>query len=606
MRRLGGVLAATACLLLLVPSLALADPNSLYQGPGPRPGPDILYEPLADAPQLQNTGNWNAPPILVSGATAYRDGEFLYQDWLYDDTGALGTQVASDPRFSGNQFSRPAGTYTYPTNTAVYGNNAADIVEVRVEPQVTSTAFRITFNTIKDSSVLGATLALGGTAGTLRAWPYSANVRSPAQFFLTVHGTTTPGAVAADVRNPALLGTPIVSTPSASLDMTRRQVTVSVPHSVWNPGTSTVRLQAGAGLWNASTSLYRVPTMGGSATAPGGAQLLGSAPALFNLAFRDECQFEDPLPLMGTVPAGCEPLPNVQHPGAVTDPAWWREKTQAHVLGSGTLLATPDISQFFASVDFSKLVSQIDDETNVPQTGAMNRIMASHYETEQGAVYSETCSTTANNCGGWLRSRLQPYAIYVPPEPMPADGYGVTLLLHSLGANYNQFLGSKNQSQLGDRGPGSIVLTASGRGPDGWYYGYAASDTFEMWADAAARYTLDPAWTVISGYSMGGYATYKLGSQFPDLFAKGQPVVGPPGQGVWVPPADPHRGCGLEYQPDARLLPQRSLPDLERFSRRARACRKRAGSGGRVRRARPPLRVGSFRDRRPLCACDQR
>ncbi len=78
------------------------------------------------------------------------------------------------------------------------------------------------------------------------------------------------------------------------------------------------------------------------------------------------------------------------------------------------------------------------------------------------------------------------------------------------------------------------MITAAGRGPDGWYYGYAASDTFEMWADAAARYTLDPEWTAISGYSMGGYATYKLGAQFPDLFAKGQPVVGPPGQGIWV------------------------------------------------------------------------
>src|SRR5687767_6649369 len=91
-------LAMAVAVCLLVPALAAADPNSLYQGPGPRPGPDILYEPLADAPQLQNTGNWNAAPILVSGTTAYRDGEFLYQDWIYDDTGALGNQAPSDPR----------------------------------------------------------------------------------------------------------------------------------------------------------------------------------------------------------------------------------------------------------------------------------------------------------------------------------------------------------------------------------------------------------------------------------------------------------------------------------------------------------------------------
>jgi hypothetical protein len=49
---------------------------------------------------------------------------------------------------------------------------------------------------------------------------------------------------------------------------------------------------------------------------------------------------------------------------------------------------------------------------------------------------------------------------------------------------------------------------------------------FEVWADVARRYRLDPAWTVISGYSMGGFGTFKLGSQFPDLFARAQPTVG--------------------------------------------------------------------------------
>ena len=135
-----------------------------------------------------------------------------------------------------------------------------------------------------------------------------------------------------------------------------------------------------------------MPTAGNpTATQPGGAQLLGSPPALFNLAFRDECQQEDPVP-PGTVPAGCEPMPNVQSPNAVSAPSWWRENSQAEVLGSGTLLATPDISPFFANVDFSKLANQVNDETDVPQTGPMNRIMASHFETEQGVNYSGTAT----------------------------------------------------------------------------------------------------------------------------------------------------------------------------------------------------------------------
>ena len=60
------------------------------EGTAPRPGPAVLYQPLARAPQLENAPGsvWHAPPILVSGASAYRSGEFLYQGYLYDDHGA--------------------------------------------------------------------------------------------------------------------------------------------------------------------------------------------------------------------------------------------------------------------------------------------------------------------------------------------------------------------------------------------------------------------------------------------------------------------------------------------------------------------------------------
>jgi hypothetical protein len=85
-------------------------------------------------------------------------------------------------------------------------------------------------------------------------------------------------------------------------------------------------------------------------------------------------------------------------------------------------------------------------------------------------------------------------------------------------------------------------MTPAGRGPDGWYYDAAGADTFEVWADVARRYPLDPALTSIAGYSMGGYGTYKFATQFPDLFARGQPTVGPPGLGIWIPPAPPTGG----------------------------------------------------------------
>ena len=60
-----------------------------------------------------------------------------------------------------------------------------------------------------------------------------------------------------------------------------------------------------------------------------------------------------------------------------------------------------------------------------------------------------------------MRGQLLPYAIYVPAAAQPSAGWGATLLLHSLSANYNQFSGSKNQAQFAARGAGSIVFTPS-------------------------------------------------------------------------------------------------------------------------------------------------
>jgi predicted esterase len=526
----GRIVLLGALCALTIAAPAGAATGSLYSGSGPRPGPDLLYQPVANAPQLGNSGIWHAQPILVSGASAYRDGEFLYQDFLYDDHGANGSVPdPTDQRTSGDTFSMPNGTYTYPTDPA-YAGNAADLVELRVKPTASATAFRITLNTMKDPSLVATTIAIGDSDQP-RQFPHGANASAPAQWFVTVHGQS------ADMLNAAS-GKPAASAPSVSVDSTRRQITVLVPHSDWNPGSGSVRLAAGTGLWDKASGAYLIPQQAADATHPGGAGTLSKPTAFFNVAFRSG-----------------EPFPDATDPvGTATNAAWWRDQQQGQALKNG------DLSQFHAYVDFSKLARRIDDDTGVPKTGPMDRILASHFETAQGTDYSTTCQSVSS-CKGELRGRLQPYAIYVPKQARPASGYGMTLLLHSLGANYNQFLGSRNQSQIGERGPGSIVITPEGRGPDGWYYDYAGADTFEVWADVAAHYKLDPDWAAISGYSMGGYGTYKFATQYPDLFAKGQPVVGPPALGVWLPPAPPEPG-GDSSNTNNMLPSVRNVPFL--------------------------------------------
>jgi hypothetical protein len=525
--------------LAAFPARAIAADGSLYAGPGPRPGPGILYRDPARAPQLQNRGVWSAGPILISGASAYRDGEFLYQDFLYDDHGARGaSRDPNDPRTaedsSYDAFSLPNGTYTYPSDD-VYANNADDLVELRVKAVGDATAFRITLNTMKEPDLVATTIAIGHSKRP-RNFPHGANATAPARLFLTVNGDQ------ADLLR-ARHRDPVKPAPKVSISERRRQIEVIVPHRAWDPGERTIRLAAGLGLWDQTAERYLIPQESSDATHPGGAFGLSDPTAFFNVAFRYHEPWQRVFPF-DTV---------------FSNPAWWRDRRQGNELAEG------DLSRFHASVDFGKLEAGVTDDLHgkrrgVPRHGRMDRILASHFESEQGADYSQLCGDPTD-CLGELRGRLQPYAIYVPKQPPPPSGYGMTLLLHSLGASYNQFSRTRNQSQFANRGPGSIVITPAGRGADGWYYGHAGADTFEVWADVARRFDLDPRWTAVAGYSMGGYGTYKFATQFPDLFARAQPTVGPPGLGVWVPPGDPEPG-GAASNTNRMLASVRHIPFL--------------------------------------------
>lgn len=506
--------ALAGMIVVLLPAASPAQDSTAEGLPtvasGARPGPDVLYASPPRAPQLENTGVWQAEPILVSGAQAYRDGEWLYQDFLYDDHGATGVPDPEDPYGpSSNLYSPPAGTFTYPTDP-VYARNAADLVELRVRPLDDATAVRLTLNTMLDPALVGATVALGDA--TSAAWPHAAGVTSPAEVFLTWHGDTAELVSAED-------GAPLSPAPTAAVDLERRQVTLQVPHAAWNPGRDVVRVTVGVGLWDADTDGYLAPTPGpGSATTPGGGSLVGSS--LVNVGPR----FAEPTPFVAGVTMADTAV------GARALAPWWRERDQSLQLAAG------DVSPFFADVDFGRLADGVGDESGVPTSGPMNRIHASRYSSGQGIDADAVCfaiSSEANQPGTECRGRyvgqLQPYAVYVPEGPPPSDGWGLTLLLHALSANHNQYLGTRHQTQLGDRAGGSIVITPEARGPDGFYAGLPEAATFEVWADVARWYPLDPDWASISGYSMGAFGTYRLMARWPDLFGAGFTVVGEPG-----------------------------------------------------------------------------
>jgi Dienelactone hydrolase family len=193
------------------------------------------------------------------------------------------------------------------------------------------------------------------------------------------------------------------------------------------------------------------------------------------------------------------------------------------------VLASGDVSEFNAEIDFAKLASGVTDESMVPKTGNIDRIFASHYEFGQGVNYNASCLTsTEAECTGRFVGQLQPYALFVPAKPQPPKGFGLIVSMHGLSANYNEFLGSHEASEMAEEGSGYIVASPESRGPDGSFKSYAEADVFEMWADVARHYHLDPNLTDVTGYSMGGGGTYRLATRWPDLWARAFPIVGPP------------------------------------------------------------------------------
>src|SRR3954451_14017134 len=122
-----------------------------------RPGPPLLYQAPPAISPLSVNAPFSAPPLLVSGTDAYRDGEYLYQDYLFDDRGA-DTMPGPGTRFeNGRNASGPtAGDVEYPTDER-YAGNAADLVEFRAKPLADATVYRVTLNTARaaDAAVVG-------------------------------------------------------------------------------------------------------------------------------------------------------------------------------------------------------------------------------------------------------------------------------------------------------------------------------------------------------------------------------------------------------------------------------------------------------------------
>jgi hypothetical protein len=469
----------------------------------------------------------------TSGTGRLGGGAAYWSDFVYDDHGATGPTVSTPIA----DLAPTDGTYTYPAGAAKM--NGADIFRAAVGADATASYWRIDWNTLADPTVPIAEWTFDtdrNTATGVSAWPAGAGVRSPG-----INKALVVSSRGARLLNAVTGAT--IATPPVTVDTSARSFVVKVPRATL-PLSGAWKVRLAAGLADATGSNFApVPVKRGAF--PG-------QPSVYNVTFRSVAQ--EP-PISGPEP----PIPPGDGGGLLRGVKYgnfWMEDGQAAALTKG------DVSAFSESINWGALAAKKATPEPRP-TGWSNRWYVSSLNLGQGVV-PDSGGGTGDLRPNFL-GRIQPYGVYVPTTYNPAKPAPLTWVLHSLGVNQNQYssLGPKFLQGLCEA-RGSICATTLGYGPDGWYFDEAENDFWSVWHSIGAAYSLDPERTVISGYSMGGFASYKLGLSYPDLFAKAMPLAGPPMCGVRVTgnvegPAGPGRctsdGSTTALIPNARYVP---------------------------------------------------
>ncbi|PSP79622.1 hypothetical protein BRC88_08670 [Halobacteriales archaeon QS_4_69_225] len=551
-------------------------------GRAPRPGPEALYGDNPTPPPLENGFGWDADPLMVAGCDAYVDGEYLYQDYVYDDHGADTRSVFDqqpEGHILGGFYSRPTGDYRYPTDPERYGYNAADLLEFRARPTDDGVVYRITLNTMLKPDAAAVAVGVDTAAdpdddgeGRQTDWGYGlGELGAPVDHRLVTWGT---GA--------ELDGQPL-DDDRFDVDVRRNQIEVEVP---LEPGADTWRHYLLVGLWDDEAGAFREVAVDADDNSPGGRKAGRPAPPVFNVGFRsrdDEPmernvdlgtlvprlatvlanaprellgeledpfetlgrfgrtanlleQLDDPLELLNPLGSPFDPfeatgiselldeldrfwlLGEVEGVPRVLGVGNWREHGQA------TALAERDVSRFGADVDFGRLRDGVV-ERNVPASGFRTHLYPSRHEFGSGV------DPHANV----LQGRIQPYGVYVP-EGLAVDsdheaGVPMTTALHSLGNCFSQYrVWMPGYVESLATATGGVVFMPQTRGPGIWYKRRAELDVFEAWRDLETRIDVDRSKATVTGYSMGGFGAIIMATKHPDCFGRCYAVVGPPAE----------------------------------------------------------------------------
>jgi predicted esterase len=123
---------------------------------------------------------------------------------------------------------------------------------------------------------------------------------------------------------------------------------------------------------------------------------------------------------------------------------------------------------------------------------------------------------------------LQPYRIFVPASYDRSKPYPLIIALHGMGGDENSYFDSYKNGAFKTEAEqrGYIVACPKGREPASMYVGAAEQDVIDVIAEVRRAYNIDSDRIYATGHSMGGFGSWSIAMNHPELFAAIAPVAG--------------------------------------------------------------------------------
>jgi predicted esterase len=127
-----------------------------------------------------------------------------------------------------------------------------------------------------------------------------------------------------------------------------------------------------------------------------------------------------------------------------------------------------------------------------------------------------------------LDDTIQPYRFYIPAIYDAKKKWPMIVALHGMGGDENSFFTGYDDGAIRRVAEerGYIVVCPKGRGPYSMYLASAERDVIEVINEMKRDFSIDDDRVYLMGHSMGGYGSWSISVNNPDLFAAIAPISG--------------------------------------------------------------------------------